>query len=466
MEATASAMAVGLLTPSLVGQSTPAAPAKRKLNVACIGVGVQGETNLTNVSQTENIVAICDVDDRQSEKFKAKFPDAKYYRDYRLMFKEMPEIDAVVVSKPDHAHFGPVMTAIAHGKHVYCEKPLAHSVEEVRAITEAAKRAGVKTQLGIQGHSSEHIRRCCEWIWDGAIGEVREIHAWCDRPMGGYCFPSSIARPDATPPIPSGFDWNGWLGPVKERAYHPMYHPILWRGWYDFGTGSLGDMGTHIIDPAFWALKLGSPSSVEANVCYNPDADFWRPRVDGANHWPDWNKSIKEYMEKQKAETYPAASIIRYEFPARHGLPALKLIWYDGGLLPPIPPEFPRDQPLTPTGVFIIGERGVITHASMAAGLRLLPDSKMEEYKRVQPKKTIPRVPGHYGDWINACNGDGQAGANFEYGGPLTEMVLLGVIAMRVPNKKLLWDDTIKSFTNDDQANELLKMNHREGWKI
>jgi predicted dehydrogenase len=464
MEATVSAVAVGLLSSSLQGQAV--AELKRKLNVACIGVGVQGETNLKNVSQTENIIAICDVDDRQANRFKEQFPGAKYYQDYRKMFAELPEIDAVVVSTPDHAHFGPVMAAIAHGKHVYCEKPLAHTVEEVQLITRAARAAGVKTQLGIQGHSSEHIRRCCEWIWDGAIGEVREINLWCDRPMGGYCFPSSITRPGESLPVPESLDWDAWLGPASSRPYHPIYHPILWRGWYDFGTGSLGDMGTHIMDPAFWALNLGSPVSVEANVTYNPDYEFWKTRVDGANHWPEWNAGIKEYMAKQKAETYPAASIIRYQFPARKGLPPVKVTWYDGGLLPPIPDAYPRDQPLTATGAFIIGDKGVITHASMAAGLRLLPESKMEEFKRVQPKKTIERVTGHYADWISACNGGKDASANFEYGGPLTEMVLLGVIAMRVPNKKLLWDDTIKSFTNDERANDLLKANHREGWKI
>jgi predicted dehydrogenase len=462
---TASALALGLVTDSLFGSESTAP--KKKLNIACIGVGIQGTTNLKNVSQTENIVAICDVDRLQAQKVREFCPDAKYYNDYRVMFEEMPEIDAVIVATPDHAHFGPAMAAIARGKHLYCEKPLAHSIEEVQKMTSAARSAGVKTQMGIQSHSSEHIRRCCEWIWDGAIGEVREVHAWCDRPTGGFPFPSSIARPSNQPPVPDSLDWDAWLGPAKYRPYHPLYAPILWRGWQDFGSGTLGDMGCHILDAPFWALRLGAPLSVEANVSYNPGQQFWGSWADGSDRWREWNSALQEGLTMAQNESYPDAAIVRYKFPARHGMPPVNLTWYDGGLLPPLPKHFPRDKPLTGNGAFFIGEKGMIrfTHN---AGIRLdmYPDALFEHYKRNPPSKTIPRVSGPYTDWLEACKSEKNASANFEYSGPLSETVLLGLIAMRVPNKELLWDPTVMAFTNDDKANGYVSKKYRDAWKI
>ncbi len=463
MEAATSAIAVGLLPDSLSGQARSAT--EKKLNIACIGVGVQGTTNLRSVSQTENIVAVCDVDSAQAQKVAQYCPGARYFRDYRTMFDALPGIGAVIVATPDHAHFGPAMAAIARGKHLYCEKPLAHSVEEVQKITNAARLAGVKTQMGIQSHSSEHIRLCCEWIWSGAIGEVREVHAWCDRPTGGFPFPSSISRPLDQPSIPDSLDWDAWLGPAKQRAYHPLYAPILWRGWHDFGSGTLGDMGCHILDAPFWALKLGTPLSVEANVSYNPGQQFWRSWADGSNRWREWSKALQEELTGARSESYPDASIVRYKFPARAGMPPVQLTWYDGGLLPELPKHFPKGKALTGNGAFFVGEKGLIrfTHN---AGIRLemYPDALFEHHRRNPPPKTIPRVSGPYTDWLEACKSDKTSSANFEYSGPLSEMVLLGLIAMRVPNKELQWDPTAKVFVNDDVANGYVAKEYRRGW--
>lgn len=471
--AAASTVAFGLLTDTLKGETKVSS---KKLNIACIGVGVMGTVNLQNVSQSENIVAVCDVDLNRAQSVVNSFcPGARIYQDYRDMFAEMEHgIDAVVVSTPDHNHYGPVMAAIECGKHVYCEKPLAHSVYEVRKITEAARKRGVRTQMGIQSHSSVHMRRCLEWIWAGAIGEVNEIQTWCDRPQGGYTFPGSIMRPTEQPPVPDSLDWDLWLGPADYRPYHPLYTPILWRGWLDFGTGSLGDMGCHIFDAPFWAMDLGSPTSVEASVCYNPDMEFWRQKVasatqsDFSDRWGQWNRGIKESISEMKKETFPASSMVTYEFPAREGRPPLKMTWCDGGILPAKPYVYPADQPLNDKGAFFYGSDGVMMycHSGPMKGFKLFPESKMDHWKRNQPPKTIENVSGPYTDWIEACKGGKPSSANFDYSGPLTEMVLLGVIALQVPNQKLLWDGSSMSFTNSEQANSYVKPSYRKGWKL
>lgn len=420
-------------------------PLSEKLNIAVIGVGGRGGDDIRAV-RTENIVALCDVDDKRAADTYKTFPNAKRYRDFRVMFeKEEKNIDAVVVATPDHTHAVAAMMALKMGKHLFCEKPLAHSIYEVRKLTEAARQAGVQTQMGNQGHSSEQIRMLCEWIVDGAIGKVTEVHAWSDRPVGGRPwsdFPI-MARPKDTPPVPSTLDWDLWLGPAQYRPYHPIYCPMTWRGWWDFGTGALGDMGCHILDPAFWALKLGHPSSVQATTTH------WEPEV--------------------SSETFPRASIIRYEFPARGDMPGVKLTWYDGRLKPPIPECFEPQRRLGDNGALLIGEKAAIMHGSHGAGgLRIVPESKMKEYK--PPQKTIPRVKngdaGHEQDWVRACKDGKPASSNFDYGGPLTEMVLLGVVAMRVKDQKLEWDGENMRFTNSEQANKLVQPPYREGWTL
>jgi len=414
-----------------------------KLNIAAIGIGGMGHANI-KACASENIVALCDVDDAKAAPVFNEHPNATRYRDFRkLLEAEANNIDAVIIATPDHTHAVIAMMAIAMGKHVYCQKPLAHSVHEARALAKAAREAKVQTQMGNQGHSSNAIRRVCEWIEDGAIGPVREVHAWSDRPVGGdpwSDFPI-MKRPDETPPVPDTLDWDLWLGPAKARPYHPIYHPLTWRGFWDFGTGALGDMGCHILDPAFWALKLGAPTCVEATTTH-------------------YEKEVAE-------ETYPRAAIIRYQFPERHGMPPLSLTWYDGRLLPPFPRDFDPRQRFDGNGALFVGDKGSILHGSHGAGgLRLLPKDLARDYK--QPKETIRRVKdeNHEQDWIRACKDGEAASSTFAYGAALTEMVLLGVLAMRVKDRPLFWDGENMRFTNDEAANAYLNPPYREGWAL
>jgi len=415
-----------------------------KLNIAGIGVGGQGGGNLRQC-KNENIVALCDVDTKYAAKTIRMYPNAKLYKDYRVMFDKQKNIDAVVVATPDHTHAVITMEAMKRGKHIYCQKPLTHTVYEARKITEAARKYKVQTQMGNQGHSSEHIRLLKEWLADGAIGDVRQVYAWTDRPVGGNPWSDFAvkARSKDTPPVPEWLDWDLWLGPVAYRPYHPDYHPLTWRAWLDFGTGALGDMGCHIIDPAFWALDLGSPETIQAT----------------STHW----------QKEVSSETFPRASIVRFEFPARGSRPPVKLTWSDGRLLPPIPKELEKGRKLPASGALIIGDKGCMLHGSHGAGgLRIVPETKMQEYKR--PEKTIPRVKtGHIGDWLRACKEgkDGTpASSNFSYGGALTEMVLLGTVAIRTKDQRLEWDSKNLKFKNNEAANELLHINYRDGWHL
>jgi hypothetical protein len=332
------------------------------------------------------------------------------------------------------------MATLRANKHVYCQKPLTHTVHEARAIVEAARQSKVVTQMGNQGQSYQSMRLLKEWLDDGAIGEVTEVHAWTDRPVGGDPWSDFEvrARPKDTPPVPKTLDWERWLGPVAFRPYHPAYHPLKWRAWQDFGTGALGDMGCHILDPAFWALELGPPETVQATSTH------YEPTV--------------------ASETYPRACIVRYTFPARGARPPVKLTWTDGRLLPPIPPELEPGRRLPGSGALLIGDKGTILHGSHGAdGVRLIPETRMQAYKR--PPQKLRRVKGsHEGDWIRAIK-EGPGGvppsSPFEYGGALTEMVLLGVLAIRMKDERLVWDSRNLRFTNNEKANELLRIEYR-----
>ncbi len=341
-----------------------------KLNIA--GVGIRkwgmGFGNLSNC-ETENIVALCDVDHKLSAETFNKYPKAKVYKDFRIMLENQKDIDAIIVATPDHNHAIISMMAIKLGKHVFCQKPLTHTVYEARIITEAARKYKVQTQMGNQGRSSEEIRRLKEWIDDGAIGPVRKVYAWTDRPVGGNAWDTFAvkAKSKEKPPIPKDLDWDLWLGPAKYRDYHPDYHPLSWRAWIDFGTGSMGDMGCHIIDPSFYALELGAPSEIQATSTH------WVPEVE--------------------SQTYPSASIVRMKFPKRGKHPELELTWSDGRILPPIPEEFKDNDKFTLSGAMIIGDKGKIIHNSHgASGLKIIPEEKMLSYK--QPSKTIRRING------------------------------------------------------------------------
>lgn len=417
-------------------------PPSDKLNIAGIGVGGMGGGDLSGMTE-ENIVALCDVDwDRAAGTFE-KFPKATKYKDFRVMLDKEKDIDAVVVATPDHFHAVAVMAAIQLGKHVYCEKPLTHTIREARTLTLASREAGVVTQMGIQGHATESIRVLCEWIWDGAIGDITEVHAWTPHPV----WPQGIDRPRETPPVPDTLDWNLWLGPAPYRPYHPAYLPQLWRGWWDFGTGGLGDMGCHIFDHIVWSLKLGPPESVEASHSwFVPDKMTWDKPVN--------------------SETYPRASLVTYKFPAREGFPPLTLTWYDGGLMPPRPEELPEGLMMGDQygGALYVGDRGEILCGSHGANsLRILPEERMLDYER--PQRTIPRSIGHRLEWIEACKGRGKAQADFEFSGPLTEMVLLGNIAIRT-GWKLKWNSQNMRFLNRPEADEFVHKPYREGWSL
>jgi len=404
--------------------------ASEKLNVAGVGIGGRGAGDLGEVG-TENIVALCDVDDKYAGKTFQRYPNAKRYRDFRKMLDTQKNIDAVIVATPDHTHAVVAMTAIKMGKHVYCEKPLAHSIDEVRKLTEAAREAKVTTQLGNQGQASEETRLASEFIWDDAIGPVREVHSWCNRPIS----PRGIDRPKETPPVPETLDWDLWLGPAPRRPYHPCYLPFSWRGWWDFGSGVLGDIGCHQFISIFRALKLGYPTSVEA--CSS-----------GVN-----------------SETAPLASIIRYDFPAREGMPPLKLTWYDGGLMPARPDELEEGLRFgAADDNLYVGDKGKML------GHRLLPEARSKEYGR--PPKVLPRSPGHHKEWIEACKGGEPAGSNFDVSGPLTEVVLLGNVALRMGRQlyekglKLHYDGPNMKVTNLPEANQYIRSDYRDGWTL
>lgn len=417
-------------------------PPSDKLNIAGIGIGGMGAGDLREMAG-ENIVALCDVDWNYAAKTFDEYPGAKRYKDFRVMLEKQKDIDAVVVATPDHTHALISMAAIKSGKHLYCEKPMSYTIKESRLVAQAAREAGVATQMGNQGHAMESVRLLCEWIWDGAIGPVREVHAWTPHPV----WPQGIDRPTDQPPVPDTLDWDLWLGPAPYRPYHPAYLPRTWRGWWDFGTGGLGDMGCHIFDHIVWSMKLGSPTSVEA--C---SSIFVR---EGLN----WNK-------ERNTESYPRASIVRYQFPARDDMLPLKLTWYDGGLMPARPDELEEGREMGDQygGALYIGDKGTILCGSHGArGLRIIPETKMQQYKR--PAETIPRSIGHRQEWINACKGGPKAGSNFDYAGPMTETVLLGNIALRF-DKKLRWDGEKMEVTNHPEANQFIHREYREGWSL
>ena len=439
--AASSAFAFNIAPSGLFGANAPS----NKLNIAAIGIGGMGVGNLRGC-MNENIVALCDVDTGSHTSWaRKKFPKAKQFVDYRVMFDKMDkEIDAVIVATPDHTHAVITMEAMRRGKHVFCQKPLTHTIYEARKIAEAAKKYGVVTQMGNQGHSSIQTRMLKEWLEDGAIGDVKEVYGWTDRPAGGQVWSDFAvkARSKETPPVPDTLNWDLWLGPAANRPYHPDYVPTRWRAWQDFGTGALGDMGCHILDPAFWALDLGAPESIQATTTH------WQPEV--------------------SSETFPRASVVRYKFPARGNRPPVKLTWSDGRLLPPIPEVFEPGRKLAPSGAILVGEKACIMHGSHgASGLRIIPDAQMRAYKR--PKEKYPRVGKgvrHEQDWLIACKGGRACCSPFEYGAALTEMALLGMVAIKQPNQVLKWDTKALKFTNNDQANELVHIDYRDGWKL
>jgi predicted dehydrogenase len=426
-----------IASPDILG-GTRVAP-NDKLRVAFIGVGGRGDANLGGLSGGNDVVALCDVDFRQAAGAFQRFPQAKQYRDFRKMFDELEgSIDVVAVSTPDHTHAVAALAAIRRGKHVYCEKPLAHSVHEVRELMTAAKEKGVVTQLGNQGHSSDDIRRLVEWVRDGAIGNVREVHAACSSV---YCKTRQLSRRSEKHAVPKELDWDLWLGPAARRDYNPMYLPGSWRGWRPFGDGTIGDWVCHVVDPSFWALELGAPAKVQA--------------VKLVDHDP-----------VEHADTFPRGAIIKFQFPPRGSRGAVTLFWYSGVERIPRPEGLEPDRRPPDTGAVLIGDKGAMMHGSHGAGgVRIIPEEKMRAYK--QPASSIPRVGDHHQDFLRAIREGRKAGSDFvEYGGPLTEIALLGIIAMSFPGRELSWDGPAMRFTDCDEANPLVKPPLREGWSL
>ncbi len=397
-------------------------------SIGAMGMGRSNRRALAETGQAE-IVALCDVDDTKTAEALADHEGAKTYRDYRRMLEEESGLDAVVVSTPDHMHAVITMAAMERGLGVYTEKPLTWSVEEARLLAEGAERYGVATQMGNWGHAHDEARLINEWIADGAIGSVREVHTWTNRPI----WPQGIDRPEGSLPIPSTLDWDLWLGVAPERPYNEGYHPFDWRGWWDFGTGALGDMACHIIDFPFWALKLGHPDAVEASSVGMTD------------------------------ETYPLGSMVTFHFPAREGMPAVKLIWWDGGLKPPRPPELEPGRQMGDRsgGVIFNGDSGKIMCSCYARDACLIPQSWMDSYDH--PAPSLPRSIGHREEWLEAVRGGQQAMSNFGYAGPLTEVILLGCVAIRM-NDRLEWDGDSMTVTNLPEANAHIRRTYREGW--
>jgi predicted dehydrogenase len=423
----AAAVAAFTIVPRHVLGGARNVPPSEKLNIASIGVGGQGGYDLQQVS-TENIVALCDVDwSKPAVASFNKHPNARKYKDFRKMLEaEEKNIDAVTVGTPDNIHAVAAMMAIKMGKHVYCEKPLCHDVYEVRQLTEVARKQGVMTQMGTQMHGTNDMKLFVEIIKSGAIGKIHRVDLWSNKNWGGG------TRPTDTPPVPETLDWDLWLGPAAYRPYHPTYLPGNWRRWWDFGTGTLGDMGCHIIDPAWWALDLKYPTSIEAQPgAFNDD-------------------------------TYPEKTVVKWEFPARGDLPPVTVTWCDGANQPPRPKELEETRKMPDQGGVYYGDKGVILYPHMSAP-RLIPESSMKDFK--VPPQVFDRKVDHYQDWIRACKGGPKPLSNFDYAGPLAESILLGNIAARA-KQKIEWDGPGMKVTNIPEANKFLRREYRKGWTL
>ncbi len=422
------AMAAGFtILPSTVVSGLGYKAPSDKLNIAGIGVGGMGHSNLANMN-TENIVALCDVDwDYAADTFK-DFPKAKKFKDFRIMFDKMgDDIDAVVVATPDHTHYVAAAEAMRRGKHVYVQKPLTHSVYEARRLAEIAEETGVVTQMGNQGNSADGIRNICEWIWDGQIGEVKEAHAWTNRPI----WPQGLQRPTETPSTPPTLDWDLFIGPAPWRPYHPAYTPWNWRAWWDYGTGALGDMGCHIMDPVVKALQLGPPTSIEGS------------------------------SSQVNTESAPLAEKVTYQFPKREKknnveMPPVKFTWYDGGLMPERPEGIPEGKTMGDGGggAMFVGSEGTLICSTYALDPYIIGREDTPQVKNILRRIPNAMDGGHEMDWVRACKepeGDRTLpSSNFSYAGPLTEVVVMGNLAVRLQELKrtLLWDGDAMEITN------------------
>jgi predicted dehydrogenase len=479
-----SRLAVGaMVTPSAVLAARPPRRAPSDtLGIAIVGAGGMGTENAQEVL-SENIVAVCDVDfgyvERKVEErtrdgdgqprekglgWKEQFIRAARYADYRVMLERESDIDAVIIATPDHAHAAIARAAMEAGKHVYVQKPLTWSVHEARLLREVAERTGVVTQMGNQGHSRDEARRINEWVQSGVLGPVREVHVWTNRPIWPQGLPA-IRRPETLPgddnwwpgsvanrvadmlsgehAPPASLDWNLYKGPIADDVpWHPIYHPFHWRGWTAFGVGALGDMAAHLLDHPYWALDLGYPTRVEAT----------------SSPWGG---------PSEAPVSYPLATVVHYDFERRGLQPPVRLTWYDGGLMPRRPEALPDDVPLDRTGgVLFVGERGVLMHETYGANPRIWPESLREEAEIVP--ESLPRIEGsHEMNWVDACKGEARPSCPFDYAAPLTEVMLLGIVALRAgQGVPIEYDGATGRVTNHEEANAFLTREYRPGWGL
>ena len=430
------ASAAAVAFPHVLGAQTPGTPTpNNRLNVACIGVGGRGEGAVDGL-KGENFVAFCDVDDERAAATYKAYPDVPRFRDFRQLFDKMGgKIDAVTVSTPDHMHFPIAMAALSLGKHVMVEKPLTHTIWEARQLAKLAAEKKVATIMGNQGHALEGTRLLKEWYEAGVLGEVREVHSWTDRPI----WPQGVKAPDHSkmiPVAPDTLDWNLWLGVAADRPYDPAYMPFTWRGYWDFGTGALGDMGCHIMDGAFYALGLDAPVRIEA---------------------------ISGHANKLSA---PTSSMVIYHFAASGRRPAFKWTWYDGGLRPFLPDFWPEGREFPDNGTLLVGSKNTVLAPTYYDSVRIVPEDKMKEAQPSLPGKTIPRIEGgHFAEWIRACKGGPAAGSNFGYASKLTELCLLSNVAIRA-RRPIDWDAANMKVTNLPSANQYITKEYRPGFGV
>jgi len=425
------------------------------VNVALVGAGGMGRTVVHALFPLPDVrvIAVADPAEAYEDDFFYKTPVGRLplkaeieehyresvpgftcavYKDFRVMLEREPDIDAIVCATPDFLHAYVSVTAMRLGKHVYCEKPLAHNIWEARLMARVAEEMGVATQMGNQGHARDGMRDTCEWLWDGAIGTVREVHAWA----GATRWNKGMTEPPTEgPPVPDGLDWDLWLGPREPRAYHPAYFPVKWRDFWSFGLGPIGDFVCHDMDAAHWALELDDPLTIEAYTAGKPHD-----------------------------EMTAHGEICYYQYGQRGERPPVKVTWYDGGLRPCTPEDWPGEEPLPGRGVLFVGDEGSMLCAGMVgAPPRLYPDELMQDY--TPPEPSLKRSPGHHREWIDAIKGGPAAGSHFGYAAKLTELALQGVLALRV-GKKLVWNAGEMCAENAPEADELIRTPYRTGWEL